>query len=67
VAINSLALGLVVGVVCWLLRLPDPVILGIFAGSPRRFPMVGGIIGVVPAVLLGFTISPSTRSWCSSC
>ena len=58
VAINSLALGLVVGVVCWLLRLPDPVILGIFAGLTAAIPMVGGIIGVIPAVLLGFTVSP---------
>jgi predicted PurR-regulated permease PerM len=59
VAINSLALGLVVGVACWLLRLPDPVILGIFAGLTAAVPMVGGIIGVVPAVLLGFTIGPA--------
>jgi len=59
VAINSLAVGLVVGVVCWLLRLPDPVILGIFAGLTAAIPMVGGIVGVIPAVLLGFTISPA--------
>ncbi len=59
VAINSLALGLVVGVACWLLGLPDPVILGIFAGLAGAIPMVGGIIGVVPAVLLGFTVSPA--------
>ncbi len=59
VAINSLALGLVVGIACWLLRLPDPVILGIFAGLTAAVPMVGGIIGVVPAVLLGFTIGPA--------
>jgi predicted PurR-regulated permease PerM len=58
VAINSLAVGLVVGVVCWLMGLPDPVILGIFAGLTAAIPMVGGIVGVVPAVLLGFTISP---------
>jgi predicted PurR-regulated permease PerM len=58
VAINSLAVGFVVGVVCWLLRLPDPVILGIFAGLTAAIPMVGGIVGVIPAVLLGFTISP---------
>ena len=50
--------GLVVGVVCWLIRLPDPVILGIFAGLTAAIPMVGGIIGVIPAVLLGFTVSP---------
>jgi len=58
VAINSIAVGLVVGVACWLLRLPDPVILGIFAGLSAAIPMVGGIVGVVPAVLLGFTVSP---------
>jgi predicted PurR-regulated permease PerM len=58
VAINSLALGVVVGVACWLLHLPDPVILGIFAGLTAAIPMVGGIVGVVPAVLLGFTVSP---------
>ena len=59
VAINSLAVGLVVGVACWLMGLPDPVILGIFAGLTAAIPMVGGIVGVIPAVLLGFTISPA--------
>jgi predicted PurR-regulated permease PerM len=59
VAINSLAVGLVVGIACWLMGLPDSVILGIFAGLTAAIPMVGGIIGVVPAVLLGFTISPA--------
>jgi predicted PurR-regulated permease PerM len=57
-AINSLAVGLVVGAACALLRLPDPVILGIFAGLAAAIPMVGGIVGVIPAVLLGFTVSP---------
>ncbi len=36
-AMNSLAVGVVVGVACAVLRLPDPVILGIFAGSRRRY------------------------------
>jgi predicted PurR-regulated permease PerM len=57
-AINSIAVGVVVGVACAVLRLPDPVILGIFAGLAAAIPMVGGIVGVIPAVLLGFTISP---------
>ena len=65
VAINSLALGLVVGVACWLLRLPDPVILGIFAGLTAAIPMVGGIIGVVPAYCSASRSAPNTRSWCS--
>ena len=58
-ALNSVAVGLVVGVACAILRLPDSVILGIFAGLCAAIPMVGGIVGVVPAVLLGFTISPA--------
>lgn len=57
-ALNSLAVGVVVGVACALMRLPDPVILGIFAGLSAAIPMVGGIVGVIPAVLLGFTVSP---------
>jgi predicted PurR-regulated permease PerM len=57
-AINSVAVGLVVGAACALLGLPDSVILGIFAGLTAAIPMVGGIVGVVPAVLLGFTVSP---------
>jgi predicted PurR-regulated permease PerM len=57
-AINSIAVGLVVGVACTVLQLPDSVILGIFAGLCAAIPMVGGIVGVIPAVLLGFTIGP---------
>ncbi len=57
-AINSIAVGLVVGAACAILGLPDSVILGIFAGLTAAIPMVGGIIGVIPAVLLGFTVSP---------
>lgn len=58
-AMNSLAVGVVVGVACAIMRLPDPVILGIFAGLAAAIPMVGGIVGVIPAVLLGFTVSPA--------
>ena len=57
-AINSIAVGVVVGAACAVLQLPDSVILGIFAGLAAAIPMVGGIVGVVPPVLLGFTISP---------
>jgi predicted PurR-regulated permease PerM len=57
-AINSIAVGVVVGVACAVMQLPDSVILGIFAGLAAAIPMVGGIVGVIPPVLLGFTISP---------
>ena len=58
-AMNSLAVGVVVGAACAIMRLPDPVILGIFAGLAAAIPMVGGIVGVIPPVLLGFTVSPA--------
>jgi len=57
-AINSLVVGIATGVACALLRLPSPILLGIFAGLAAAVPVVGAFLGVVPPVLLGFTISP---------
>lgn len=59
VAINMVVVGIVTGVACYLLRLPSPVLLGIFAGITVAIPMVGPFIGGIPPVLLGFTISPA--------
>ncbi len=58
VAINMLVVGVVTGVACALLRLPDPVLLGLFAGITAAIPMVGAFLGIVPLALLGFTVSP---------
>lgn len=57
-AINSLVVGIATGVACALLRLPSPILLGIFAALAAAVPVVGAFLGVVPPVLLGFTISP---------
>jgi predicted PurR-regulated permease PerM len=59
VAINSLVVGVAVGLACWLLRLPSPVVLGVFAGLAAAVPLVGAFIGVIPPVLLGFTVGPA--------
>jgi predicted PurR-regulated permease PerM len=59
VALNMVVVGVVTGVACTLLRLPSPVLLGIFAGITVAIPMVGPFIGGIPPVLLGFTISPA--------
>jgi predicted PurR-regulated permease PerM len=58
VTINMLAIGGLALVACWLLRLPAPVLLAVFAGFCELIPLVGPFLGAVPAVLLGFTISP---------
>jgi len=59
VAINSLVVGTATGVACALLNLPSPILLGIFAGLTAAVPLVGAFLGVVPPVLLGFTLSPA--------
>ena len=58
VAVNMIVIGLLTGVAAWLLHLPAPALLGVFAGITEMIPLVGPIIGAIPAVLLGFTISP---------
>jgi predicted PurR-regulated permease PerM len=58
VAINMVAVGVTTGVACLLLGLPSPVLLGLFAGITAAIPLFGPFLGVVPAVLLGFTVSP---------
>lgn len=58
VGINMLAIGALVALACWLLRLPSPLLLGIFAALTEAVPIVGPFVGAVPAVLLGFTIGP---------
>jgi predicted PurR-regulated permease PerM len=57
-AINMVVVGVVTGAACALLRLPSPVLLGIFAGLTSAIPMIGPFLGGIPPVLLGFTVSP---------
>jgi len=58
VAVNMIVIGVLSGTAAWLLGLPAPALLGVLAGITEMIPLVGPIIGAVPAVLLGFTISP---------
>ena len=56
VGINMIAIGVLAMLACWLLRLPAPVLLGVFAGLCELIPLLGPFLGAVPAVLLGFTV-----------
>ncbi|HEV2414125.1 MAG TPA: AI-2E family transporter [Candidatus Dormibacteraeota bacterium] len=51
-------IGITAGVVCALLRLPDPVALGVIAGVTALIPYLGPFIGAVPAILVGLSQSP---------
>jgi predicted PurR-regulated permease PerM len=59
VALHMLAIGALATLACWALRLPGPLVLGVFAGFCELIPLLGPFLGAVPAVLLGFTISPA--------
>jgi predicted PurR-regulated permease PerM len=59
VAINMIAIGTLATLACWALRLPGPLVLGVFAGLCELIPLLGPFLGAVPAVLLGFTIGPA--------
>jgi predicted PurR-regulated permease PerM len=58
VAINMVVIGVATGIAAALLGLPAPALLGLLAGLTEMIPIAGPIIGAIPAILLGFTISP---------
>ena len=58
VAINSVAVGVATGVACTVLGLPSPILLGIFAGLTAAVPLVGPFVGIIPPVLIAFTVGP---------
>jgi predicted PurR-regulated permease PerM len=55
--------GLLAGLGTWLLGLPSPLALGLFAGLANFVPFVGAVAGAVPAVLLALAQGGSTALW----
>jgi predicted PurR-regulated permease PerM len=51
-------IGILSGIACAVLGLPDAVALGMIAGVTALIPYLGPFIGAVPAILVGFAISP---------
>ncbi|HYN88216.1 MAG TPA: AI-2E family transporter, partial [Ardenticatenaceae bacterium] len=42
-----------------LLRVPFPLALAVVAGLTEVIPVIGPILGMIPAVMVGFTVSPT--------
>jgi predicted PurR-regulated permease PerM len=51
-------IGVLSGIACFVLGLPDAVALGMIAGVTALIPYLGPFIGAVPAVLVGLAASP---------
>jgi predicted PurR-regulated permease PerM len=51
-------IGLLSGIACVVLGLPDAIALGLVAGITALIPYLGPFIGAVPAILVGLASSP---------
>jgi putative heme transporter len=51
---HSLVNGIIVGLLCWMLDLPAALSLGVVVGAFTIIPLIGVLIGGVPALLLAF-------------
>jgi predicted PurR-regulated permease PerM len=57
------AIGLMALAAYLLLGLPYAFVLALFAGLMELLPVIGPVLGALPAVIIGFTISPTTAVW----
>ncbi len=55
----SVIIGLIVFCGMYALRIDYPLILGLLAMITEAIPIVGPIIGAIPAILLGYLLSPA--------
>ncbi len=58
--IISLVCATVITTGLMVLRVPHAISLGIFAGIVDLLPLIGAVTGAVPAIIIGFAISPLT-------
>jgi predicted PurR-regulated permease PerM len=61
--IQMVVIGVLSGLVVWLIGLPSPLALGAIAGAAEFVPYVGPIVAAVPAILVAVTLGPMTAFW----
>jgi predicted PurR-regulated permease PerM len=61
--LSMAAVGTLVGLGAWALGLPAPLALGLFAALAEIVPVIGPIIGAVPALLVALSVSGNTVLW----
>jgi predicted PurR-regulated permease PerM len=62
-AILCLIIGVMALVAYWLIGLPNFLVLAFIAGVMEAVPMVGPLLGAVPAALIALSISPIKLVW----
>jgi predicted PurR-regulated permease PerM len=53
-------IGVLCGVACFAIGLPDPIALGLIAGVTALIPYLGPFLGAIPAILVGLSLSPQS-------
>jgi predicted PurR-regulated permease PerM len=62
-AVLCLAIGILALVAYGLIGLPNALVLALIAGVMESVPMIGPVLGAVPAALVGLSISPVSLVW----
>ncbi|WP_456639668.1 AI-2E family transporter [Bradyrhizobium sp. USDA 10063] len=65
-SLSMLLVGTMSALAFWLIGLPIPLGLGAIAGVTNFVPIVGPILGSMPAVLFAFTIDIGTVAWATA-
>lgn len=55
--------GVAAGLACWMIGLPAPLALGLFAGLAQFVPVVGAVLGAVPPLVLALAGGGSVLLW----
>jgi predicted PurR-regulated permease PerM len=58
-----LIIGVMSFVAYWIIGLPHVLVLAAFAGIMEAVPYIGPFLGVLPALIVGLSISPTTALW----
>jgi len=61
--IGMVIVGSVAGLGAWVIGLPTPLAIGLFAGLTEFVPTIGAVVGSVPALLLALTMGPDALMW----
>ena len=57
------SIGILVGLGLWAIGVPYALALGVLAGLLEFIPYLGPILSATPAILLAFTVGPTTALW----
>ncbi len=61
--LDSLIIGVLCYLGCWILRIPNTLLISVFVGVTNIIPFFGPLIGAVPATLLILIESPIKAVW----